>query len=325
MGTLKQWERLARMDARDYRPPGRPRHSEEAHRRASDRVRAELERQGWSAGERPIRRALPDVPLRLVRSALSALKKEHRRRVRAERESHRTSTRAMARDTMWSIDATHLGRDEHGKIEAEVLREVASSRTLGLSVGPPATAREVVELLERARLERGAAPLVLVSDNGGAYTSAEVAAWLAEHEVAHLLNEPHTPQHNAWSEHGNGELKRETGLGKGVRLVSRRATLNELVRATRRLDHGRLRRSRGWRTAVDYDQSLPPASCVVERKRFYALCCKAVAEGVLDHASPRERRRAERAAILTTLERFGLVTMTGGGVLCSRKKPSIVS
>ena len=326
VATLRNWERLAEAEEAEYRPPGRPRHTEAARRRARTRVRAELERQGWSAGEGSVFEALRgEVPRRLVRSELAALKRAHRvREARARREVRRSVT-VQARDAVWSMDATHIGGDERGKVEAEVVREVASGRTLAIGLGPPATGRAVAKLLEVARRERGGAPLVLVSDNGAAYKSRAVGSWLARHRVVHLRSLPRTPQHNPWSEHGNAELKRETGLGKGVRVRCAWTALRGLVKAVERLDHARPRRSRGWLTAAQYDAALPPATRLVGRKRFYAACCCAIRKAVLDCDSPRERRRAERNAILKALERFGLINMTGGGAPCSRPKTSRVS
>jgi len=89
---------------------------------------------------------------------------------------------------MWSIDATHLGRDPTGaSVEAEVVRDVASGRTLAVAVGPPAKAASVVALLERLRGERGDLPLVLAHDNGGAYRSELVASYLEARQVVKLL------------------------------------------------------------------------------------------------------------------------------------------
>ena len=54
-----------------------------------------------------------------------------------------------ARDAVWAMDATHLGRDAHGgAVQAEVVREAACARTIGLWVGPPASGQEVVRILE---------------------------------------------------------------------------------------------------------------------------------------------------------------------------------
>lgn len=85
-----------------------------------------------------------------MRRALAELKAEHQVRLRAIRERERTSIHVLTGDAVWALDATHLLRDELGEaLQAEVLRDVASTRTIGLSIGPPATQADVIGLLER--------------------------------------------------------------------------------------------------------------------------------------------------------------------------------
>jgi len=91
----------------------------------------------------------------------------------------RVRTQAAFRHAVWALDATQVGRDARGgTLWAEVLREVASSRTLSIRVGRAATAAEVIALLEQVAEERGGLPAVLVTDNGGPYVSAELEQWL---------------------------------------------------------------------------------------------------------------------------------------------------
>ena len=75
------------------------------------------------------------------------------------------------------MDATHLGRNPTGRaVQAEVLRDVASTRTIGISAGPEATAMEVMLLLDLTTAARGSPPLVLITDNGGAYRCTRPSA-----------------------------------------------------------------------------------------------------------------------------------------------------
>lgn len=194
VGTLRRWERAAEDEA----PPaslGRPPTTQAERDDVKQLVASELDRQGWTAGEAAVQRSLGPVPLRLVRSALRDLKAE-RRRVQARRiRRQRTSIEVHARDALWSLDATHLGRDEkRTAVQAEVIREVASTRSLEIQVGPAASGAQVVALLERCRVQRGCLPLVLATDNGSDYTSSEVGSYLAKHQVVHLRSRPHTPQ-----------------------------------------------------------------------------------------------------------------------------------
>jgi len=55
-------------------------------------------------------------------------------------------------------------------------------------------------------------------------------------------------------------------------------------------------------------QDRPPRRILVQRARFYETACAAIEAAVQGIDDARARRRAEREAILCTLERFGLVT-----------------
>jgi len=307
--TLRRWEREAGEAMRP--PPGRPRASERVRAAARERVLEEVQRQGWRVGEDPVHRALGDVPKRLVRESLAELKRDHRRRKRKIAERERTTIHVHARDGLWSQDATHLVRDEQGTaVQAEVVREVASTRTIEIAVGPAARGNDVIAALERTRADRGTLPLVWATDNGSAYVSKKVARYLAKQQVVHLRSLPHTPQHNAWSEHGMRELKEEADL-EGV---CQPLGLRNLLHAARdRLDQCRLRRTRGWMTAVQADAAAPPATSLVSRARFYKQARSAIREAVINSCSTKKRRRATREAILQTMERFKLITRTRVG------------
>ena len=278
-------------------------------------MRAQLEHQGWSTGERPIHRALEGrISLARVRRAVRELKAEHRARRARHIEAARVTIRVLLRDAVWSMDATHLGREPSGReVQGEVVREVASTRTIGVSVGRPATGEDVVALLERIRRERSTAPLILITDNGGPYRSREVVTWCELHGVLHLFSLPHTPQHNAGSEHGMRELKDETLLGKGVLVLDIELVAVQLARAIERLDGARLRASRAWRTAVDDDRQRHSWHGLVDRQALYAEATCAIEEALINYPPGRARRRAVREAILSALERFAVITRTRGG------------
>ena len=130
-------------------------------------------------------------------------------------------------------------------------------------------------LLEWLRLLRGSLPLVLVTDNGSVYASKDVRLYLDAHQVVHLFNRPHTPQHNPWGERANGVLKAESELGKGVRLSGPDAALPQLSPALHKHNHVRPLRSRGWRTPAQADAEAVHWSAR-DREAFYlaALCAK---------------------------------------------------
>jgi len=243
--TLRNWQRLNSAERRAR--PGRPRIPQAELDWLRELVREQLELQGWRAGERPIYKAL-DGRYRIsrVRRVLRELKAERRKREREHQAKQRVSVTVHARDAVWSLDATHLGRDErHREVQGEILREVASTRSIGITVGPAATAEEIIALLERAVRERGGAPLVLITDNAGAYIAQVLADWCRDHRVLHLFSLPYTPQHNAASEHGMRELKEDAVLGKGTLVHDVDMTRARLEESRDRIDGYRLRATRG--------------------------------------------------------------------------------
>lgn len=305
--TLWNWEHG------EAKRRGRPPHS--VSRRLSSRrlVSAEWRRQGKTSGWRPIAEALRGrVPTRLVQEELRAIKKLHRVHEANRRREARMHTQARLRDAMWSLDATHLGRLPNGEaMQALVVRDVATRRTIASSIGPVVCARDVIALLEKAKAERGGLPLVLATDNGSANTDHDVAAYLAREGVVHLRSRPHTPQDNPWVERAIGELQAESGLGNGVVQEPRRAQ-RAFEAARCRLDEARLRRSLGYETAAAVDARLESAYTLVDRRRFHETVCKRLESAVSATTCARDRRRAERATILDVMEEFGLITRTRG-------------
>jgi transposase InsO family protein len=69
-----------------------------------------------------------------------------------------------------------------------------------------ACAGQTIAALKSLIIECGA-PLVLKSDNGSAFTAAEVKSFLAERNIYHLLSPPQLPSYNGACEAGIGSLK----------------------------------------------------------------------------------------------------------------------
>lgn len=257
--------------------------------------------------------------MRFLHEALRALKARARRRARERRERERVHVVVRARDALWSVDATHLARDARGgAMLGRVVRDVATTATPAIAVGPPARAEEIVVQLERASASRGGAPLVLASDNGPEYVGGALEQWCRAMKVVHLRNLPHTPQHNPWVEHANGELKE-----LAAELVGPWSA--RLRDAAHLLDHHRLRASRGYRTAAALDAISPRGDHLVDRDAFYEAACSAVSRALEGLESSRVRRRAEREAIFATMQCFGLITRTRGGVPIPAREPESVS
>ncbi len=179
-----------------------------------------------------------------------------------------------------------------------------------MSVGfAAATAAEVCATLERAVQSRGGAPLVLMHDNGPGYAAQTTRSWRANRGVLQLFSLPRTPQHNAIAERGMRDLKEDSGLGR--ELVRDMVEIRErLVRSIERLEAQRPRASKGWRTLWKVDAALPSWRGWIDRWAIYEAATCAMEEAVLDSMNGRERRRAIREAILSSLERFHVITRT---------------
>ena len=329
--TLRSWrERAARVPAVMGRPP----HTEDEWQAALPLVLHAWESQGRSSGRGRVMKALQRmgrrVPVSIVREQLRDIKTAHQRVLAKRREAERVHVTVNARAALWSQDATHLGRDHEGKVEALAVKDVAALTVHQTSIGGPATGEAVLALLVRAELVRGTLPFVLGMDNGPANREAKLLAWLKKRRVIVLWNVPHTPQHNAPIESTFSELKTELdALGElqmpladpsqGPHLLSEAGVSATkchfrvcVPRLVARLNASRVRPSRGGYTADELDRILPRAEDLVDRARFYDTACAAIASAVQGIDDARARRRAEREAIWSTLEQFGLVTRTRG-------------
>ena len=215
--TLRNWRALAMQGASPARGPGRPRASgDPTWRELRWIVRAwhwlAPGHDGWRTLE-----CLADLLLRCVgntrvlrtawlQGLVKRLKYKRKRRGGRRAQRARQSALVLASNALWAADETFVGRDEQGEVRVHVLRETLAPKTLALAVGAPATADDLIALLEQAARERGALPLVLSLDNSGPARSEKLRAWLREHQVILLLNAPRTPEHNAFAERGVGEL-----------------------------------------------------------------------------------------------------------------------
>ncbi|TAH34432.1 MAG: transposase [Planctomycetota bacterium] len=303
---------------------GRPRR--EADLQQVVEIEAEWERQGKTSGAMSVQKGLNGmVSLRQAREIVAERKRAERRERRQRLESQRVHVEVAAPQVLWSVDGTQLGRVEGEVLEGQVVRDVCSKKVVGLSVGPPAGGEDVVALLEEARQEALALPLVLSSDHGGAYRSRVLAEYLKRGQVVHLWTEGHVPQQNAWAERCVRELKEESGLDGSLELGEVTAAWTQLRAAAERLNRARLRRSLGWRTAAVACQAPSPAYDEVVRARFYAAACTAVRQAVAGVQGVRARRRAARWAILNTLQNFEYINITRGGQPIPHVKAEAIS
>lgn len=341
--TLRNW----RDREGESRPPGRPGHPQEARawaREHTQRVWKLLPRGhdgSRSARERLVREGI-EVPVRLVRESVRALKSERAERERARIEENRLHVEVHARDAIWGLDQTHVSRDEQGMVKALVVREQLVPHTLGVSIGPPASGADVVRLLEQVAEERGTWPFVIQMDNGPENRNAEVAACTRAARVVILWDEPRTPEHNGRTERSIGSLKRAAALGRAAArdadpsedhvslrepgvLATRAGLCARLMRAWANLDLHTPRARLDGLTPAELDKIAPRAEDQACRARFYAEVREELERIALDPLDTRARRKREREAIWCGLERYGLVTRTRGGCLVPTAKAEGIS
>lgn len=307
--TIRNWRSQAK--AGRYPKIGRPAHDERAHRLALLRVgRKYLPQPG--CGSRPIAALLRgQVPTRLVQLYVKRLKACERSRKRTRILRSRCHAQVLATNALWVQDGTQLGRQEAARIEAQVIKDRGSLATVGIATGEPACGREIVNLLGHLKTARGL-PLVLGTDNGSAYICNETADYLRQERVIHLRSLPRTPQHNGAAEIGIRELKSCAKLSSALQ-VEPEAAFEAITAAALSLNHNRPRSSKGLKTAAQLDETLPVSYHFVERDRFYKECSRRMQEAVQETIGSRASRMAEREAIFSTLEMFGLVKRYRGG------------
>jgi hypothetical protein len=313
--TLENWRHA------DPKRRGRPPLPEPQQRAELACIAREVHRQGRKAGWRPVWKVLSGVArLSVVQRYVPALKRKRAQHRRRAREARRLHIQVHGENTLWSLDAAQMGRDLEGPVRAELVRDVGAHRTPGLTVSRSITHTTVIDTFELARRIQGTLPLVAGSDNGSENCNQHVAGYLREHQVIHLRSLPRVPQHNPWVEHTWGELRGETGIASDTRVDGVVDVERRLHTARHRLDHERWRPVRAPPSAHSGDKIGAQQYTPEQREIFYRTTCAAIEAATRDCKRKRERRKAEREAILATMERFGLITRTWGSRATSRVK-----
>jgi len=297
--TLRNWRKQAEKGARPR--IGRPRHTEGRRAEVRSLVADEMERQS-NPGWRPIAKALPDLPVRLVQESVAELKCGRRSAIRKKLADGRTSTEVLAREAIWTIDGTQSKDENDARLHSQAVKDRGSLAYRAVETGVPSTAGDVVSILS-AQAEL---PLVLASDNDKIYCGSETTAWLAENKIVHLRSLPRTPQHNGAMEIAIRALKEAAEMNGG--------TLQETAK---QINEYRLHGSKGYKTSTVLDAELPVAYHKVSRDVFYEKCMTRLSRVREAPMEWRAKRLVEREVIYATLEEYGLIKRTGGeGSLC---------
>ena len=293
---------------------GRPPHDPETRFQAAKGVARQRKHQGKNAGWRPIDEALEGKsPTKLVQEMVGRFKKKKRRRMKRHQASDAEKIIVKVIGVLWAQDGTHLGRYEDGsESQAQVIKDRGPLKTVGLSIGPPATSKDVLMLLKCSKVEQGGNPLVWQTDNDSIYLEKDVQEYLERERMVHLKSRVGRPTDNGAAERGIYELKSDAGLGKGVRLLSPLETALRLGRSAVKINENRLRGSKGYATANRLADEMPFWYDLTDRNTFYEEATTAMKTSVKgkegDHA-----RKAERDAVHGVLEKYGLIEWTRGG------------
>lgn len=259
----------------------------------------EWRRQGFT-GSRPIIQALPGIRVRLIREVVAQLKKKRKNRANWKLRKVRIRIDVKEAGTVAAMDGATVRRGE----DLIVVRDRGSLSIKINECGSSLSSKNTLEMLQEMK-QKDEIPLVLCTDNGSPFCANTVKAFLEKHQVIHLRSLPHVPQHNGSAESAVKEVKE---LAKsGLKLLDIIKILNQR----------RKRRQLNWKTADEFYSENYIAYNRETREQFYAATKLAIKEAMLGTKNGYERRKAEREAILTTMERFKLITITRGGQTCA--------
>ena len=285
--TLRNWIKLAV----ELDPPklGRPKLCEKQYLKLKEKVRDEWNLQG-RPGWRPVKAALPEVPIRIVQRSVKELKAEFRGIYWEHKKYHSKRVRADYKNVIWSQDTTF-----ENKKAIEVIKDRATYKYVGCAKIENTCASNIVSVLDEA-IEKEGVPLVLMTDNGSGYKSVIMKRYLEERSVIHLKSLPRCPQHNGAAENGIRELKRVKFEMKN--------TYPETVKI---LNHRRRWASKNYQTSEEIEARSTINISSELRKRIYDCYEKKMLKLEKQEPSLRKRKLLEREMVFELLENEGLI------------------
>jgi transposase InsO family protein len=199
--TICRWLRDWRRDQLRVQPRGRPAQRTDTETRNA--IIALFQLMGPGVGLAVLQEIFPGV----ARRELQDLQRRYR-------DAHLKKNRALIYalrwkriGAVWAMDYTEPPCPIDGiYVSILVVRDLTSGTQLLALPVQSACAEQTVAALKSLFLEHGA-PLVIKSDNGSAFTAAEVESFLKEQNVYHLLSPPRLPSYNGACEAGIGSLK----------------------------------------------------------------------------------------------------------------------
>jgi hypothetical protein len=265
---------------------------------------------GYRAGKGTMEIKLPDMPRRVISTALRVIKTEHRAQEARRWAENRVHIEVLAAWAISCQDSTHIGDCGGRKVWAEVNRDAATTWSEANGNGRHFNADAMHAHLEYL-WHQGRLPLVLATDNALAYNDFQTVHLLRSCQVIHLLSRPHTPQDNSRAEYGIGEGKALAELGKGVQLKNPAKGVRRLDEALQTLNQHWPRQTKDGLTAVQLTQKLPYWENFTRRSTFYTAAQAAISATCSKPGCTGSRQEV-REAIFRTLEQFGMILRTRG-------------
>ena len=169
-------------------------------------VTAILEEAGPTIGVSALRACYPLAS----RCVLTYLARSYRQQYQAEHRQVVETLHWQRAGTVWAIDHSEPPRPIDGcYTRILAVRDLASGMQLAWTPVHDATASAALQVLEGLMRTQGP-PLVLKSDNGSAFISADFTAWLECWQIISLLSPVRMPRYNGACEAGIGAAKRRT-------------------------------------------------------------------------------------------------------------------
>ena len=258
----------------------------------------EWKKQGYP-GSRPVSAALPNVPVRVVRSAIAKLKERRRKRADQKRRAHRVSVRVKHPGTVVTVDGATIRKGEDHIVSRDRANLSVQTRPC---VNGALSALDTLAVLNNLKVQNRL-PFVYCSDNGSPLCANVVSEFLNKNYIVHLKSLPRTPQHNGACENAVREWKEllKEGLSPS--------------KATEVLNEHRKRRSLGYKTSLEFDRENYRGYTKQDRKKFFETTKTAIELAMLGTKSGTEKRKRERAAILQCMENFSLIQIIRSGQL----------
>jgi putative transposase len=163
------------------------------------RILVMLNREGWRVGKKLVYRPYGEENL-MIR------KRGRKRRKMAVERGPRCRPKGV--NEAWSLDSVADQLSSGHKIRALTVVDVFSREALAIEVGQRIRSEDVVNVLNKLVLQRGA-PKYLFADNGAEFTGRIMDLWAYHHQVRIDFSRPGKPTDNAFIETFNGSLRAE--------------------------------------------------------------------------------------------------------------------